>query len=401
MKILFDHQIFFQNKYGGISKIFFEIFKRLNDKKIEYTCSVDLSSYSEGIIFEKNTKKQINRVSFFSLYSVYKIVIALLLKFRFPISDFILNKDSGVQRFSLSKQIKYLNEKVNGAILNNEYTVFHPTYYHRYFLPLLKRSNTKLVLTIHDCVHEIFPEFYGSNNFILRNREILSVAADKIVCVSHSTKADFLRLYSHIPEKKVSVIYNAGDLSNEPIETPPFANQEFLLFVGNRGEYKNFFFLLKAFSLIVKKKNLYLVCAGGKKFSSHEKKEIKKMNLEKQVVHVSFSSETILANLYRNAKLFIYPSLYEGFGIPLLEAMSVGCPVFCSQINVFKEVAGDAAAYFDPLNHFALSELLVESLNSTEKLNSLRVKGFARVQNFSWEKCADSYLKIYEELSKV
>lgn len=258
-----------------------------------------------------------------------------------------------------------------------------------------------MVLTIHDCVHEIFPEFYGSNNFILRNREILSVAADKIVCVSHSTKADFLRLYSHIPEEKVSVIYNAGDLSKEPILNPSPFDKEYLLFVGNRGEYKNFNFLLKAFSLIPKEKNLYLVCAGGKKFSPHEQYEINNMNLEKQVVHVSFSSETTLANLYRNAKLFIYPSLYEGFGIPILEAMSVGCPVFCSQINVFKEVAGDAAEFFDPLNPSALSDLLVESLDSIEKLNSLRVKGFTRVQNYSWEKCADSYLKIYKELSKV
>ncbi|EOQ98068.1 glycosyltransferase, group 1 family protein [Leptospira wolbachii serovar Codice str. CDC] len=401
MKILFDHQIFFQNQYGGISKIFLEIFKRLDDKKIEYSCSVDLSGYTEGIIFEKYTKKLINRVSFFSLYTAYKVGIVLLQKLKFPIPDFILSKDSGVKRLSLSKQIMCLNEEVNDAILKDEYTVFHPTYYHRYFLPLLKKSNTKMVLTIHDCVHEIFPEFYGSNNFILRNREILSVAADKIVCVSHSTKADFLRLYSHIPEEKVSVIYNAGDLSKEPILNPSPFDKEYLLFVGNRGEYKNFNFLLKAFSLIPKEKNLYLVCAGGKKFSPHEQYEINNMNLEKQVVHVSFSSETTLANLYRNAKLFIYPSLYEGFGIPILEAMSVGCPVFCSQINVFKEVAGDAAEFFDPLNPSALSDLLVESLDSIEKLNSLRVKGFTRVQNYSWEKCADSYLKIYKELSKV
>ncbi|MCW7493192.1 glycosyltransferase family 4 protein [Leptospira sp. 2 VSF19] len=401
MKVLFDHQIFFQNKYGGITKIFFEIFKKLDQERINYSIPLDLSSYEDGKIFSQFGARQINQVKPFSLYGLYKVTLSIFRKLGLQIPDFLLNKESGIQRFSLSREIKFVNEEVVSALTNNEYTVFHPTYYHRYYLNSIEQSKTKLVLTIHDCVHELFPEYYGSNNFLLRNREILSKAADRIVCVSNSTKDDFLSIYNHIPKEKVFVIHNAGDLSKEPVEGTQDFGADYILFVGNRGEYKNFEFLLKVFSSLSREKKLILVCAGGKSFSPKELKNINGLGLSDKVKHVSFSSDTVLANLYRNAKLFVYPSLYEGFGIPLLEAMSVGCPVFCSDIKVFKEVAGDAAEYFDPKNATAFCELLLENLNSTHKLESLRMKGYERVKAFSWDKCTNSYLEIYKELSKV
>lgn len=400
MKVLFDHQIFFQNKYGGIPKIFFEIFERLEEKKIEYNCSVDLSNYLQGEIFCHDQKKQINEPSFFSVYSIYKLLSKIFKFLKLSIPDFLLNRESGILRFSLRNQISKVNQKVVDDLESNKYDVFHATYYRNYFLTSLFNSKTKFILTVHDCVHELFPRYYGSKNFILKNREILSLVADHIVCVSESTKSDFLRIYPNIQKDKVSVIYNAGDLSKEPIEEKKYFEEEYILFVGNRGEYKNFIFLLDAFAKIADNNNLKLVCAGGKVLSSNEKKYLDKWKILHRVIHVPFSEESTLANLYRQAKLFVYPSLYEGFGIPLLEAMSVGCPVLCSDIKVFREIAKNAGAFFDPSDVNSLVRQLQLHLSSAKELHMLQNKGYERVKDFSWQKCADSYINIYEKLSK-
>lgn len=399
MKVLFDHQIFFQNKYGGIPKIFFEIFHRMEERKLDYECSVDLSKYEKGEIYSKSSKELINKPPWFSLYSVYILAKKILNFFNLSLPEFLLNREPGLLRLSLKNQIGKINRNVIKDLTNNKYTVFHATYYRDYFLESISRSKTKFVLTVHDCVHELFPNFYGSKNFILRNRERLCLAADHIVCVSETTKSDLLRIYPSVQSEKVSVIYNAGDLSKEPIESKKYLEQDFILFVGNRGEYKNFIFLLDAFAKIADK-NLLLVCAGGKDLNSQEKVHLGKLNILHRVVHIPFSEESTLANLYRQAKLFIYPSLYEGFGIPILEAMSVGCPVMCSDIKVFREITGGAAAFFNPLEIDSLVEQLELLLASDNERETLRKKGFERVKDFSWKNCSDAYIEIYHKLSK-
>ncbi|EMJ86671.1 glycosyltransferase family 4 protein [Leptospira meyeri] len=400
MKILFDHQIFFQNKYGGISKLFLEIIRRLKEREITFDTAVSIDEYQTGILRDPFSKIQINSPSFFSIFTIYQWIRFVFRFFHQQIPEFLSKRESGIFKRSLRNQINQINTKVNVSLTHNEYSIFHPTYFQSYYLQSLRSSRTKMVLTVYDCVHELFPEYYGKSNFILNNRKVLCESASHIICISNTTKKDLLRIYESIPEEKVSVIYLAGDLSTEPKTFPVFSLGEYFLFVGNRGDYKNFKLLLEAFFHISKLKNIHLVCAGGGSFSYSEKKWIREKNVDKFVHHVSFSSEAALANLYHNAKAFVYPSLYEGFGIPLLEAMSVGCPVLCSDTDVFHEVAGEAALYFDPKNVFDLQSKLLHLLDSENDRKELSLKGYTQVKKFSWNKCADEHIRIYKKLSE-
>ncbi|MCW7490367.1 glycosyltransferase family 4 protein [Leptospira meyeri] len=400
MKILFDHQIFFQNKYGGISKIFLEIIRRLKEKEIKFDTVVSIEEYQTGILRDPFSKIQINAPGFFSIFTIYQWIRFAFRFFHQQIPEFFSKRESGIFKRSLRNQINQINTKLNESLKRNEYSIFHPTYFQSYYLPSLQSSRTKMVLTVYDCVHELFPEYYGNSNFILNNRKVLCESASHIICISNTTKKDLLRIYKSIPEEKVSVIYLAGDLSTEPKMVPVFSLGEYLLFVGNRGDYKNFKLLLEAFFHLSKLKNIHLVCAGGGSFSYSEKKWIREKRLDERVHHIPFSSEATLANLYQNAKVFVYPSLYEGFGIPLLEAMSVGCPVLCSDTDVFHEVAGEAASFFDPKNVSDLQSKLLHLLDFENDRKELSLKGYTQVKKFSWNKCADEHIRIYQKLSE-
>ncbi|TGL90246.1 glycosyltransferase family 1 protein [Leptospira congkakensis] len=400
MKILFDHQIFFQNKYGGISKIFLEVIRRLKERQIEFDTSVLIEEYSNGILRDTESKERVNLPNNLSLFTLYHLIQMIFRTFRLPLPGFLIKRESGILKRSLRQNIENLNAKVNDALIQNRYSVFHPTYFQNYFLANKQQSKTKSVLTVYDCVHELFPEYYGQSNFILKNRKGLCESADHIICISNTTKKDLLKLYGNISENKISVVHLAGDLSTEPRLKPLFPYPDYILFVGNRSDYKNFKVLLDAFFHLAKTKKFHLVCVGGGEFSSSEKRWIKEYQLEDLVHQVLFSSESVLANYYQNAKVFVYPSLYEGFGIPLLEAMSVGCPVLCSDIEVFHEVANDAAYFFDPKDPFDLQSKLSSLLDSETTRKDLAKKGYTQVNKYSWNQCADEHIRIYQKLSE-
>ncbi|XDD41516.1 glycosyltransferase family 4 protein [Leptospira sp. WS60.C2] len=400
MKVIIDHQIFFQNRFGGISKIFMEVVRRLKERRIEFQTSVNIDSYGKGVLKELSSHSQINLPDFFSLYTAYKIIQKTLSIFGFAMPEILMKRERGIFKFSLRKQIRIINEQVCEKLLSNEFQIFHPTYFQSYYGDALARSKTKMVLTVYDLVHELFPEYYGSSNFILKNRKTLCELADHIICISNTTKKDLLRLYPSISEEKVSVIYLAGDLSEEKEMDNDLPYQKYILFVGNRSDYKNFTTLLKSFALVRKETEIHLLCAGGGNFSYSEKREIGEFGLTNFVHQHSIGSDAQLASYYRNAEMFIYPSLYEGFGIPLLEAMSVGCPVLCSQIEVFQEVAWQAAYYFDPKNPNDLKNKINDLLNRKELRDNLIQAGFARVKQFSWNQCADAHILVYESLTQ-
>ncbi|TGL04526.1 glycosyltransferase family 1 protein [Leptospira bouyouniensis] len=401
MNIIIDHQIFFQNRFGGISKIFLEILRRLRERNINVETSVKVDSYSRGILIDRVTNEQINLPGCISLYRVYKIIERIYLYFGFSLPEFLIKRERGIFKFSLRKQIKKIEGVVCNELLSNDFTIFHPTYFQSYYLDALENSRTKMIITVYDCVHELFPEYYGDSNFILKNRQKLCEIADHIICISHTTKNDLLRLYPSVSKEKVSVIYLAGDLSSEMVISNNLPFNEYLLFVGNRSDYKNFSVLLNAFSILREEEQIYLLCVGGGGFSLSEQKSIENLGLGDSVYWNSIISDAQLASFYRNASLFIYPSLYEGFGIPLLESMSVGCPVLCSNIEVFYEVAGDAASYFDPKDPIDLKNKIKEILSEKHLKEKLIRQGFDRVKNFSWNRCADQHILIYESLSQL
>jgi glycosyltransferase involved in cell wall biosynthesis len=167
--------------------------------------------------------------------------------------------------------------------------------------------------------------------------------------------------------------------------------------VGNRGGYKNFGKLLKAFSSSSILREFDLIAFGGSPLLPGEWDEIKRLGITDRVRFES-GSDRDLAEHYRAATAFVYPSMYEGFGIPPLEAMSHGCPVVCSNAGAIPEVVGDAGVYFDPNNSDELRSTL-ERVATTEGLQAdLRVRGYQRISAFSWDRCAEATAKIYREI---
>ena len=176
-------------------------------------------------------------------------------------------------------------------------------------------------------------------------------------------------------------------------------NDPFILYVGDRKRYKNFETLLKAFSLSSKiQKDFKLICFGGGKFNDIEKKKISEFKIKDYKIVQIDGDDGQLCYLYENAEVFIFPSKYEGLGLPHLEAMSLGCPVISSNHEAILEAVGNAAELFNPNNPEELSLKMEETLYSSEKRKDLIAKGFHRIKNFSWKKCANETLDVYKRI---
>ncbi len=363
MKILFDHQIFSTQRYGGISRYFYELMKRFEDMN-EITSQLSVRFSNNYYIRDSGM-----------VSSDY-----LLEKLDFRGKDrlrVLLNKRSSV------RDIKEQN-----------YDIIHPTYYDPYFLKYIDKK--PFVLTIHDMIHEIYPELAGSNRIIIEWKKVLAEKATKIIAVSHNTKKDIMRFYN-IDEGKIEVIYHGNSLDVN--KTAPYSklqiDGEYVLFVGIRQSYKNFDFLLSAIaSKLRENSNLKFVCAGGGAFTKIELEVIKSMKLEGKVLQYSIN-DFDLAALYKKAKAFVFPSYYEGFGIPILEAFACGCPVILSNCSSLPEVAEDGAIYFDPYDKKSLSDALEKLIYSREISDKLILKGYEQLKKFSWNETAEKTKELY------
>jgi glycosyltransferase involved in cell wall biosynthesis len=270
-----------------------------------------------------------------------------------------------------------------------DFDVFHPTYYDPYFLEHL---NKPLVITIHDLIYELFPEFFPPSDKTAQQKGILIRKADHIITVSNNTKLDLIKHYG-IDESKISVIYHgvmqSDSKSGRDINLP----ERYLLYVGDRRGYKNFYFFIRSLSDILEKYNLNLVCAGGP-FTSDEKSLIDSLKISSRVHHY-YVSENDLTLLYRNALAFIFPSLYEGFGMPILEAFTSRCPVLLANTVCFNEIAGDAAIYFDPKSKKEICSQIDKISTDEYARQSLILKGLQRVKDFSWNETASKTREVY------
>ena len=170
------------------------------------------------------------------------------------------------------------------------------------------------------------------------------------------------------------------------------------MFVGNRNGYKNFVFFIQSISpLLLNENDLNVVCIGGGQFSEQEKSLFKSLGIFDQLKFVSFSEER-LQWLYENALSFVFPSLYEGFGMPILEAFSNNCPVAVSNCSCFPEIAGDAALYFEPDNRDSILEVVSSLVYDSSIREFIKVNGTKRVEQFSWKKAAVETVNVYKEV---
>jgi glycosyltransferase involved in cell wall biosynthesis len=247
-------------------------------------------------------------------------------------------------------------------------------------------------------VHELYPDQFHPLDFSAKNKRIVTSRANRIIAISESTKRDLIRLYDLSPEK-IDVIPLASGLSPEFQQRPSLPLPErYFLYVGKRNTYKNFFFLLQAVKVLFKTDTkCFLVCAGGGTFTKQEIREIERLHLSDRIIQIH-ADDALLAYLYSKAQAFVYPSLYEGFGIPVLEAFACGCPVIVSNRSSLPEVGGDAARYFDPENPASLVSALSEVLNKNDTADHMREKGLERVKLFSWNDTAQKTLETYKKV---
>ena len=362
MKIIYDFQIFSLQKHGGISRYIYEMAKLLSqspgvDAKI--LAPLYVNSYLRGASFVKG------------MY---------LPKSPRQISGLIAQLNVQFSSFCLKRARPQL---------------VHETYYSD---QRLAPSGARTVLTVYDMIHEKFPALYP-NDTTPRLKAAAVQAADHIICISEQTKTDLISMLG-VDEKKISVTLLGSDFisrKNEILENS--FSFPYILFVGPRAAHKNFKSLLAAYSHSPKlMKDFKIVCFGGRPFAKEEFELMHDLGVSTDLLVHAGGDDRILPTLYAHAAVFVYPSVYEGFGIPLLEAMSLDCAVACSNAGSIPEVVGEASASFSPDNTEEIKFAVEEVLYSSARRAALVAAGRLRAQQFTWEACAEKTKEVYRKI---
>ena len=356
MKVLFDPQVFAWQRYGGISRLFAELYREYTTKDYGVELFVPLW-YGDNVYAKDSQMPQRSLLTdrhFLGKSRISKVINTAL----FP---------------KLTKQA--------------DPDIVHPSYYDDSF----RRSTREIpfILTVHDMIHERYHDtFFTRDKTITRKKKELVHSAARIIAVSEATKRDLIELFE-VQEKKINVVYHGNSLTycnNKKKEQTQY-DRPYILFVGERSWYKNFLFFLSGIAPLIQNKDLDLWCVGGGPFTRKEKRLMARLNVLNRIFQFNLS-EAKLSKAYMGALVFVFPSLYEGFGIPILEAFSQHCPVVASDIPVFREIAGDAAVYFDPSQPEALRAVVERVIDDTALRQALTTQGAARGKLFSWQRCA-------------
>lgn len=276
--------------------------------------------------------------------------------------------------------------------------IVHLTHYDPYLLDYCK--NKCVVSTMHDLNFFAIPQFYRKHTNILKNWQITCAEkSDRIITISENSKKD-LQQYLHIPEEKITVIYHGINEKFKKTNSERIFEKPYILFVGRRGGYKNWDVVLNAFSHLHERyEDVCLVCTGYP-FSREEWKKISCYHLEDYVVNMGVSEKKLI-NLYSHALFFVFPSFYEGFGFPLLEAMGCECPIICSNTSCFPEIVADAGLFFDPQSVDELTEKMYALAESETLCRELVVRGIERKTLFSWNTSRQKHFEVYAELEHI
>jgi glycosyltransferase involved in cell wall biosynthesis len=356
MKLLYDHQIFLSQKYGGASRYFYELINRsagLFDWEVTGKYSENI--YAQALSVHKNFPLKFN------------------FKGKYKIMNFINKNDT-------TRKLK-----------NSRFDVIHSTLYESY---LLKKKKAPLLITVHDMIHEIFPEYFDANDDYSIKKQNMILNADKINVNSIATKNDLLKFFPQV-EQKITITYLA---CSSRIWEQTQKKENYILFTGQRASYKNFLNFISAVAPLLNKYDLKLMCTGNS-FNAVESAKFNELEIHDRVF-AKFAREDELEDLYAKALVFVFPSLYEGFGIPMLEAFSSGCPVIASNAGSLPEIGGDGAVYFDPYNIDDMRTTIENVLLSPALQNQMIQKGWERARMFSWEKCVNETAAVYCGLLK-
>ncbi|MDQ3076545.1 MAG: glycosyltransferase family 4 protein [bacterium] len=376
MRILFDHQIFARQKRGGITRYFSELIKHLRDFPHANT---SLSVVYSDTIYLKDSGVSVTSAESLSQKSDIISYIKNLVKSHKSAQYLYTYFKNSVNK---RKSIKDLE--------NQEFDIFHPTFFDPYFLTYIKSK--PFVITVHDMMHELFPDLFSNSAHVSKNKKELSIRASRVIAITEHTKQDLIKLFS-IDPSKIDVIHHGTSLSAHAMESIDVPSS-YILFVGGRASYKNFSFFIKAIAPLLIKYDISLVCIGGDTFRNHEIELFDSLAIKQKAVQLTVSDNQ-LAYIYSRALCFVFPSLYEGFGMPILEAFACNCPVVLSNTSCFPEIAGNAGEYFDPHNAQSIYTALEKVMTSDIRREELRICGTKRLANFSWHTTAEKTLQTY------
>lgn len=281
---------------------------------------------------------------------------------------------------------------------SGKYEVFHPSYYSTLATKDWKSYHAPIVLTVYDMIHERFADTLDANGNLRAEKHRAIVAAQAILCISQSTKRDLIEYYD-VSESKITVTYLAAELNADVSHGPETVPaRPYLLYVGSRASYKNFDGLLESLARAATARDEIALCIVGPPLNARENQKIADLGLTNRIEHLGYADDAQLAKLYRCSLAFVYPSLYEGFGIPPLEAMQCGTPVVACNTSSIPEVVGDAGMLFAPDKPDELTGILRALINGSTPRDALIQKGYRQAQQFSWGKTVNQTVEVYRAL---
>lgn len=366
MRVAFDHHIFAIQRYGGVSRYFVELASRL-PKDVVSDISVVAPLHINQYLSQARAQR-ITRGRFFPFtFRGHIRFVSLVDKLMAPLAWSGLRPD-----------------------------IVHETF----FSDQPVGHGRKRVLTVYDMIHELFTEEFADTGPMTAAKRAAVARADHVICISESTRQDLIRLFGVEPAR-TSVVHLAHSMTSEVAvvaETDASVRKPIILYVGHRSGYKNFRRFAQAYAgSALLKKEFEIVAFGGPPFSAQENVELEQLGIRDRVRYRSGTDDE-LVECYRTAAVFVYPSLYEGFGIPPLEAMSWGCPVACGTGGSLPEVVGDAGVYFDALSVEEMRSAMERIVTTPSLQAELRARGYSRIKNFSWDRCAAETASVYRSL---
>lgn len=380
VNILYDYQIFSRQTCGGISRYFFEL---ITHRIKEEDSNVSLF---QGLHINMFDMKPYAR-HFDHYFGIRHR--------RIPGTNVLLPE---MNRLLFAMWLR--TTKVDADI-------YHPTYYNH--IDLCEHKNCKTVATVYDMIHARMAT--SRKDSTVRMMRKCVAKADRIIAISESTKRDVME-YMDIPESRITVIYLAADhicggIAKEE-DSDAFLGRydigkPFILYVGDRvghKGYKNFTTLLSAFSSWDKKNEFNLICIGGEtQWSPVHADIMRSAHITESVMLIRNVTNDALRDFYSQAYAYVIPSLYEGFGVPPLEAMTCNVPVIAANTSSIPEVVGDAGMYFDPLSSEELTTCLDTIVGNSELRESLKRRGLRQSKRFSWKQTATKTYELYKHLA--
>lgn len=364
LTVLFDYQSYEQQNFGGISRMYVDIANELNRNEIvENFTGSGLASGKYQDTYAKFGVKKTNNLHLL---------------------------ESGLAESGTDNNQAYTIELLN----KGNFDVFYPTFFNPYFLPYL--NGKPFVMSIHDMIPELYPQFFSQNDPQIIGKKTLVDKASAIEVPTNTTKRDLMRILN-VPEEKIHVVGRGlkkgfGNIAYDK----SIVNFKYILYVGQRNAYKRFDWFLKHITpYLTRHKDVNIVCTGTK-FNLYEVQLVKNLGLDGRVFN-GFVDDIQLATLYKYAECFVYPSEYEGFGIPILESYRMGCPVLLNDTDCFREVTFGKGEYFTlKENESNLSERL-EEITSNQKEKYIGIR-YEILKKYTWENTANKLKEIFRNV---